>query len=176
MRELDELTVRRAAKKDEHAFKILYDYYAPFVWKVVYKTVNGDHNEAVEIVQETFIRVYKSLNAFSFNSGLSTWIYRIAFNTAKSYILKRKKRSAITEFDDEKYWNNKNDATYETKDVVKFLLDKLSPADRFILTSREIEGITFEELSEITGKSSEALRTKVSRIKGLLRAEASSIE
>jgi RNA polymerase sigma-70 factor (ECF subfamily) len=176
MKEIDERIVRQAAKKDEHAFKKVYDYYAPFVWRVVYKTVNGDRNDAVEIVQESFIRVYKSLHAFSFNSGLSTWIYRIAFNSAKSFILKRQKRLLDTEFDDEKYWNNAGDPGHETRDMVNFLLNKLSPSDRFILTGREIEGLTFEELSEITGKSSEALRTKVSRIKGLLRSEASAVD
>ena len=169
MTEIDEPTVRLAAQKDEIAFKRVYDCYAPFVWRLVYKTAGGDRNAAIEIVQETFIRVYKSLPGFSFNAKLSTWIFRIALNAAKNYWFKKGKQSGLLEFDEKEHGNGAGDNAFETIELINSLLANLSPEDRFILTSREMDGVSFKELSEITGKSSESLRTRISRIKERFR-------
>jgi RNA polymerase sigma-70 factor (ECF subfamily) len=168
MIEIDNTIILKAAIKDEQAFKKVYDHYAPPVWRVIYRTSNSERNEAIEILRETFIKVYSSLHEFPFNSGLSIWIYRIAFNAAKTSIQKNQKHWTTMEFDDEGYWNNKGDTANKTTDTGSFLLAKLSPEDRFILTSHIVEGLKFEELSEITGESSIALRTKVSRIKEII--------
>jgi RNA polymerase sigma-70 factor (ECF subfamily) len=169
MKEIDDLTVRQAAKKNEKAFRCIYDYYAPFVWKVIFRMAGGDQNVATEIVQDTFIRVYKSLHLFSFNAGLSTWIYRIAFNTSQSYLSKQYKNNNYVLLDENITGSHELDKGLETKDFVNAILKTLSPDDRFLLTSREIEGIPFEELAEITGKSSESLRTRLSRLKEQVR-------
>jgi RNA polymerase sigma-70 factor (ECF subfamily) len=176
MIEIDKPTIRLAAQKDEPAFKKVYDCYAPFVWRLVYKTVGGDRDAAVEIVQETFIRVYKSLSGFSFNAKLSTWIYRIALNAAKNYLFKKGKHSGLLEFDEKEHWDKAGDPAFETIELINSLLANLSPEDRFILTSREMDGVTFKELAEITGKSSESLRTRASRIKERFRVMAAAPE
>jgi RNA polymerase sigma factor (sigma-70 family) len=167
MNEVDEVTIRLAAKKDDQAFRRLYDHYAGFVWKVIFRTVNGDKEWAREIVQETFIRVYASLKSFSYKSALSTWIYRIAFNTAYTYV-KQNKRGASS-FDPETIGHDGNAHAYENEEMVRMVLSALSEEERFLLTSREVEGIPFEELSLIVGRSSESLRTQMSRMKEKLR-------
>jgi RNA polymerase sigma-70 factor (ECF subfamily) len=169
MKEIDDVTIRLAAKKNDKAFKSVYEYYAPFVWKVIYRTVAGDQNAATEIVQDTFIRIYKSLHLFSFNSGLSTWIYRIAFNTSQTYLSKQFKNNNHVLLDENIAGNSSLDTSLESKDFVNIILNSLSSEDRFLLTSREIDGISFDELAEITGKSSESLRTRLSRLKEQLR-------
>ena len=169
MKELDEATIRLAAKKNQSAFKRLYDYYAPFVWKVTYRTVNGDKDAASEIVQETFIRVYMSLGSFGFNAALSTWIYRIALNAANTYWAKRNTKRIVRGVDMELFADAKIKQQYENEELVHALMSPLSVEDRFVLMSREVEGISFEELAQITGKSSESLRTQVSRLKARLR-------
>jgi RNA polymerase sigma-70 factor (ECF subfamily) len=169
MKEIDDLTIRQAAKKNEKAFRRVYDYYAPFVWKVIFRTAGGDHNVANEIVQDSFVRIYKSLHLFSFNSGLSTWIYRIAFNTSQSYLSKQYKNNNYVLLDENIAGTKDFNQELENKDFVNSILKTLSPDDRFLLISREVEGIPFEELAEITGKSSESLRTRLSRLKEQLR-------
>ncbi len=170
MKEIDELTIRRAAKKDAQAFKRVYDHYAGFVWKVIFRTVNGDAESAKEIVQETFVRVYSSLKSFSYNSALSTWLYRVAFNVANTYLKKNKKSNRVLGVDIETVIDTKTKSDFESEELVELLLKMLSAEERFLLTSREVEGIPFEDLAEITGKSSESLRTQVSRVKDKLRA------
>jgi RNA polymerase sigma-70 factor (ECF subfamily) len=170
MKELDEITIRRAAKKDQQAFRQVYDYYSLFVWKVIFRTVNGDTEAAKEVVQETFIRVYTSLGSFGFNSALSTWIYRIAYNTANTYLSKKKSKRLVDGLDVDLLVDGKTKENYENKEIVEALLSAVSPEERFLLMGREVEGTSFEELARITGKSSEALRTLMSRLKARLRA------
>ena len=167
MKEIDEVTIRLAAKRDASAFRRIYDYYAGFVWKVIFRTVNGDKEAAREIVQETFIRVYTSLKSFAFKSALSTWIYRIAFNAANTYMAKVKHRISAVDVETVSHSTTAN--AYENEEMVKKVLSVLSPEERFLLTSREVEGIPFEELAAIMGRSSESLRTQVSRMKEKLR-------
>jgi RNA polymerase sigma-70 factor, ECF subfamily len=169
MTEIDEITIRQAAKKDQRAFRRIYDHYSSFVWKVIYRTVNGNTDAAKEIVQETFIRVYSSLSSFAFNSALSTWIYRIAFNTANTYMAKNSRKKIFISQEMDLLTETTFRKSYEDKEIVGILLNTVSPEERFLLMSREVEGITFEELSEITGKSPESLRTSVSRLKDKLR-------
>jgi RNA polymerase sigma-70 factor (ECF subfamily) len=170
MEELDELTIKQAANKDAKAFKRLYDHYVGFVWKVIYRTVNGDKNAATEIVQDTFVRVHGSLKSFSFKAALSTWIYRIAFNAANTYLAKNKRMSVLSLNDVDALPSRIYTDTYDDQEMVKVLLDALSPEERFLITSREVEGIPFNELARITGRTSESLRTQLSRLKEKLRA------
>jgi RNA polymerase sigma-70 factor, ECF subfamily len=167
MKEIDEVTIRLAAKKDANAFKRLYDYYAGFVWKVIFRTVNGDREAAREVVQETFIKVYSSLRSFSFKSALSTWIYRIAFNTANTYAMKHRRTASAVDVETLARGGGAN--TYENEEMVRIILHALSPEERFLLTSREVEGITFDELAEVLGRRAESLRTQMSRMKEKLR-------
>jgi RNA polymerase sigma-70 factor, ECF subfamily len=169
MKEIDELTIRMAAKKNAEAFKRIYDHYSMFVWKVIFRTVNGNGDAAKEVVQETFLRVYMSLKSFSFNSALSTWIYRIAFNTATTYVIKEKGKYFFTNIEVETVADAGRSNSYEDRELVKMLLSQLTPEERFLITSREVEGIPFEELAQITGRSSQSLRTQVSRLKEKLR-------
>jgi RNA polymerase sigma-70 factor, ECF subfamily len=169
MEEIDELTIKQAARKDARAFKRLYDHYAGFVWKVIFRTVNGDGDAAREIVQDTFVRVNASLKLFSFKAALSTWIYRIAFNAANTYLVKNRKLSGFAADDVDSLPDKSKAHAYEDEEMATVLLSALSPEERFLITSREVEGIPFDELARITGRSSESLRTQVSRLKEKLR-------
>jgi RNA polymerase sigma-70 factor, ECF subfamily len=169
MKEIDEMTIRLAAKRDSAAFRRIYDYYVEFVWKVIFRTVNGDSEAAKEIVQDTFVRVLSSLKAFSFKSGLSTWIYRIAFNAANTYVSRNKRISFLAPEDMDTFAGRELKNAYEDEELVRMLLSGLSPEERFLITSREVEGIPFEELAQVVGRSSESLRTQISRLKEKLR-------
>jgi len=168
---IDKITLKRAAKGDRKAFRKIYDTYSPFLWKVIYRTVNGDRDAASEIMNDTFFRIHKALHKFNFDFKFSTWIYQIAINTAKTYLTKRKQKwEHETELDGE-IIGIENVDDYDRKELVSIILNSLSPEERFLLTAVTIESTTFDELADITGKSSGALRTKLSRLKGRIRKE-----
>lgn len=169
MKELDDFTIKSASNGDKIAFKKLYDHYSPFVWKVVFRTVNGDLDAAQSVMQDVFIKAHRSLKSFRYNAAFSTWLYRIAYNTAMTHLLQRKKAwQNRVEFNESLEGSNRQE-NYETHDFVEKILSVLKPDERFLLVAREIDNISFEELAGITEKSSGALRTQIHRIKETIR-------
>jgi RNA polymerase sigma-70 factor, ECF subfamily len=170
MEELDRFTIEKAARGNEMAFRRLYDHYAPFVWRVAYRSAGGDRTIAEEIVQETFIRVSRSLKSFAADSSLGTWIYRIAYNAGMTLLTQQQRqRESTVPFVEELAVGPRTADRYETKELVNLLLDELQADERFILVAREVDGLSFEEIAEITGKTSEALRTRMFRIKAKVK-------
>jgi RNA polymerase sigma-70 factor, ECF subfamily len=171
MVDCDRVTIEQASQGHEKAFRRLYDHYAPFVWRIVYRTSGSDHETAQEIVQDTFVRIHRSLKSFNGSSSLGTWIYRIAFNAAQNHLAKlvRYRETTRPLSDDEPDVRFPAD-TYEAGEAVKKILDGLTAEDRFLLVAKEIDGLTFEELAAISGKSPESLRTRMSRMKEKIRS------
>lgn len=171
MVDLDRVTMKLAAKGDHKAFRRLYDHYAPFIWRIVYRTAGGDTQAAQEIVQETFIRIYRSLKSFTGASSPGTWMYRITLNASNGFLASRLRRQSITS-----PLNNDLPGTipgpdeYDTREFVDTILDTLTPEDRFLLVAKEVDGLTFGELGEIFGKTSASLRTRMSRLKTRITA------
>lgn len=171
MIDIDRCTMVLAVKGDHRAFKRLYDHYAPFVWRIVYRTAGSDTQTAQEIVQETFVRIHRSLKSFAGASSLGTWIYRITLNTSNGFLANRLRHQSITlPLNNDLPGNISDPEAYETKEFVDKILAALTTEDRFLLMAKEVDGLTFRELAEIFGKSSSALRTRMSRLKTRINA------
>ena len=171
MIEIDDLTIRQAKKRDNEAFKRVYDYYAQFVWKIAFRTLHGDVQAASEVVQETFLRVYGNLAKFKGGSAFSTWVFRIAFNACMSLQKKRMKYSELSAVENDVAHARDEIERIETKAQVEKILSSLSEEERFLLTGREIFGLSFEDLAAIVGKNEGALRTQLSRLKQAIRTK-----
>ncbi|HEX2960135.1 MAG TPA: RNA polymerase sigma factor [Chitinispirillaceae bacterium] len=167
MDELNEITVRRAKSGDKKAFKSLYDWYAPFVWRVAFK-MSQSEDLAQEIVQETFIRIHISLKHFRAESALSTWIYRIVYNAANSCLSKVTKIKMNEPYEDTLAGSYRSDS-YDEREMMNQILSTLTSQERFLLVAREVDALSFEELSSITSESSGSLRTRLSRLKEKIR-------
>jgi RNA polymerase sigma-70 factor (ECF subfamily) len=167
MNELNDMTVLRAKSGDKKAFKALYDWYAPFVWRIAFK-MGQSEDLAQEIVQETFIRIHASLKHFKAQSALSTWIYRIVYNTANSWLSKTIKLKMSEPYEDTMAGSYRSDA-YDEKDMMDKILATLTPQERFLLIAREVDSLSFEELASIANESSGSLRTRLSRLKEKIR-------
>ena len=169
MNEIDEFTIKSAGNGDGGAFKRVYEYYAPYVWAVIHKTTAGNESAAREILQDVFVRVHRSLKHYKSNSSFSTWLYRIAYNTSMSHLSREAKARARTvPLENAEPARDPSDRL-DARDIVRKLLAQLTPSERFLVVSREVDELSFEELSEITGKNQGALRTTVSRTKSKLR-------
>lgn len=173
MKELDIITIQRAIRGDKEAFKSLYDHYSPFLWRILFKMCSGDQNQAQELLQDSFVKVYSSLKSFKAMSAFSTWIYRIAYNLAINAFAQKKQHSWIS-FDDTMQGNSKTDQ-YEDSEILQKILKGISPEDRFLLVAKELDGLSYEEIAEITKQTSGALRTKLHRLKEELRGQSEKI-
>jgi len=169
MREIDDVTIQRAKKGDKAAFRAVYDFYAPFSWKIAYRTMHGDSQAAAEAVQETFIRVYNSLKKFGGGSALSTWVYRITYNVCMTLLSKKSRDGETLELDEDTGPTVSTTENLDMKDYMQKILKNISPEERFLLTAREMLGFSFEELADITGKNAGSLRTQLFRLKEEIR-------
>ena len=170
MQELDDITIKSAARGNRKSFKAVYDYYSPFVWKVAYRTLNGDREAGEQVVQDIFIKVYNHLKDFKFNASFSTWLYRIAYNELLAYLNKRKKISARdVVYDDSIGGDGKN--AYENRELVAMILKRLTAKERFLLVAREVNNIPFEDLAAVTGDNPGALRTQLHRIRESIKTQ-----
>jgi RNA polymerase sigma factor (sigma-70 family) len=169
MNEIDQVTVRLASKKDRAAFKRIYDFYSPFVWKIAFRTLHGDAEAAGEAVQDTFIRVHESLPKFSGVSALSTWLYRIVFNVCLTSLAKQKRSNALQPLDEDIPSGVSVLDTLDSKEQVNAILAGMSEEERFLLTGREVLDLSYDELARITGRNSGSLRTQLSRLKEEIR-------
>lgn len=168
MVEVDQFTIEKAKRGDKKAFQVLYNHYSEYIWIQVYRTVNGSRDDATELFQLIFIHLFRKLHRFSGKSRFSTWLYRLAYNEMMEHFRKKKRYGErFVLLEEEHYQAESRDAVEEIQQV----LAGLNPHERYLLTAREVEGLSFEELAEVTGKSSASLRTAVSRIKAQLREE-----
>ena len=90
-REVDQALVERVQRGDKSAFDILVRKYQHKVVKLVSRYVK-DHHEVYDVAQEAFIKAYRALPNFRGDSAFYTWMYRIAINTAKNYLVAQGRR------------------------------------------------------------------------------------
>ncbi len=160
-----------SAKTDQTFFKELYNHYSPFVWRVAFRTANGNSDLATQIVQSVFITVHRKLKRFRSGSAFSTWLYKITWREAIAQVKRERKFSfRQVELSGEEQSRESDNNAFGEQEIER-ILSSLSPKDRFLLVSREIEGLTFDELAEITEKKAGTLRVSVNRIKTKLREE-----
>ncbi len=143
---------------DESAFNIIANKYKDKIyWHA--RRMTGNHLDADEIVQEVLLVLYKKLKDFQFKSSLYTWIYRITSTRTINY-LKKKKIRQIFSIDDEagsklSFSEDvvKNIEDKERLERVEKALQKVPSKQREVFLFRVYEGLSYEEISEITGKS-----------------------
>ncbi len=157
---IDLALVKQAQKGDIKAFELLVQRYQQKVGGVVSRLIK-DYHEIQDVTQDVFIKVYKALPKFRGDSAFYTWIYRIAINTAKNYLVAKGRRiqnSDIEPTEAENYsggFERQNfdtpDAEYERQEIEKVVHDSIAelPEDlKQAIVLREVEGMSYEEIAE----------------------------
>ena len=172
-KEIDLALVRRAKKGDYRAFDLLVLKYQSRVIATVFKYVR-ENQLAEDIAQEAFIKSYKSLDSFREESSFYTWVYRIAVNTAKNYIVSSKRREEIIMTDlseDNNYYPEKPDIdspqdilnASELRDLIFATLSSLGEETRTALSLREFDGLSYEQIAEISNCPVGTVRSRIFR-------------
>ena len=157
--QVDQLLVERVQKGDKAAFDLLIHKYQHRIVSLISRYVN-DPSESQDVAQEAFIKAYRAIDRFRGDSAFYTWLYRIAINTAKNWLVARKRRppaSDIDAVDAEQYDIDsrlKDRATPESElmreEIEKTVFDTIAtlPEDlRTAIILREMEGMSYEEIA-----------------------------
>ena len=178
MKEKNDLTPKTNLKlKNESAvsrdqeFENIYKMSAGLVYNVALR-VTGDPFLAEETVQEVYLKVYKNLAKFENRSSLTTWIYRITVHTAINTAKSRSRGKKFFEVLDEgisAILSNPEDnvekkiESKSREELVKRMLDSLEPRYRSYLVLREMQGLSYEEISKIMSENINSVRTHIKR-------------
>jgi RNA polymerase sigma-70 factor (ECF subfamily) len=173
--QLDEDIVLRVQRGDRSAFDFLVIKYQHKIIQLVNRYVK-DPSEAQDVAQETFIKAYRALGNFRGDSAFYTWLYRIAINTAKNYLVSRSRRSSDYQVDiqDAEALENAPQLqgmetperlllNQEIIDTIKIAIDKLPEEMRTAIMLREFEGMSYEEIAEAMDCPVGTVRSRIFR-------------
>lgn len=173
--ESDSKLVRRVQQGDKRAFDLLVLKYQHRVRAIVGRYVQ-DHGEVDDVVQEAFIKAYRALGKFRGDSQFYTWLYRIAVNTAKNFLVARSRRPPTSDVDlddAEHFVGNQGLIDIDTPEnlaqgdelrvVVEAAIGSLPQDLRVAITLRELEGLSYEDIANVMGCPVGTVRSRIFR-------------
>ena len=176
MRETDETIIEQVLNGNRNAYALLVDQYKDRVFSLIIGIVRN-REAAEELAQDVFVKAYSSLKKFRREAGFSTWIYRIAYNTAISET--RKKKYIVKSFDEQLekaasiQLTTSEDEQIEENESKHQLLEQalttLPPEDKLILMLFYFEEKSVEEISKTTRLTTSNVKVKLFRLRNKLK-------
>lgn len=184
----DKLLVARVQQGDKRAFDLLVMKYQYKVHAIVSRYVK-DFDEVNDVVQEAFIKAYRALAKFRGESAFYTWLYRIAVNTAKNYLVAKNRRPPASDVDAEEadYFEGSDrlrdidspeNLLYrdELEAAVDLAIKNLPEDLRTAVTLREFEGLSYEEIAEIMDCPVGTVRSRIFRAREAIDQKIKMLE
>ena len=175
IKETDKQLVARVKKGDKRAFDLLVLKHQYKVHAIVGRYIK-DFDEVNDVTQEAFIKAYRAMAKFRGDSQFYTWLYRIAVNTAKNYLVSRNRRPPASDVDvaDAEYYSGSENLKDvgspeqlmyrdELEQVVDNAIKNLPEDLRTAVTLREFEGLSYEEIAEVMGCPVGTVRSRIFR-------------
>ncbi len=185
----DSALIRRAQSGDRAAFDALVRLYDQQVLRLVLKVVQSPE-EARDLYQEAFLKIYRSLSRFRFESRFSTWLYRVVMNVCFDYLRRQKARDEVqspeVEDGDTDFFHAVADAqpgrdpekTLRAGEIrlrIERALTRLGPRERMVFELRHFQGLKLRAIGELCGTSEETAKNSLFRATQKLRLELSDL-
>ena len=183
----DHVLVERLRDRDEHALAELSTLYGPRIFQLAFRYMRN-HEDAEEVVQDVLLKVFRKIDAFRGDSALSSWIYRITFNTAMSR-LRRTRSMRLAEITDVEIgtatddrpatldpadWSNLADESMLKAELRARLAEAVVELPRIYrepVILRDLEGLSTEEASSKLRVKDQTLKSRLHRGRALLREQ-----
>ena len=179
-REVDQALVERVQRGDKKAFDLLVLKYQQKVANLVSRYIR-DPGETLDVTQEAFIKAYRALGNFRGESAFYTWLYRIAINTAKNYLVAQARRPPGTDVDAEtaeqldvgtrlrEYNTPENHLLQdELAETVAEAMNDLPEDLRTAIMLRELEGMSYDEIAKAMGCPVGTVRSRIFRARAAI--------
>ncbi|HAE62732.1 MAG TPA: RNA polymerase subunit sigma [Eubacteriaceae bacterium] len=171
--EMEESNIIRNLKKGKNiALETIVKEYGNKVYNLIVKLIS-DKEDAKDLTQEVFIRIYNNIELFKGNSSFYTWIYSIAVNCSKDYWRKKKETYSLDAMKDVFYSNNKTEDIAEKNELRAIIISeiyKLDADQKEAVILRDIMGFSYSEISEILSISQGTVKSRISRGRHKLRS------
>jgi RNA polymerase sigma-70 factor, ECF subfamily len=181
--------IRRAQRGDRSAFDSLVRLYDHEVLRLALKVVRSAE-EAQDLYQEAFLKVYRSLGHFRFDSRFSTWLYRVVMNVCLDHLRRQKSRSEVQAPEGEEreteYFHNLPDARpelnperalkgREIRRRIDSALEHLNPRERMVFELKHYQGLKLRAIGELCGTSEETAKNCLFRATQKLRVSLADL-
>jgi RNA polymerase sigma-70 factor (ECF subfamily) len=174
--------LEKAKNGDVEAFESLVESYQKKAFNIAYRMI-GNYDDASDLTQEAFIRIYKSISNFKEQSSLSTWIYRIITNVCLDELRRRKNRNIVSidegiKLDDSEVKRQIESGAptpeemaerNEMKKVVAEAIKTLSDEHRTVILLRDIQGFSYEEIARIVECPEGTVKSRINRARQALK-------
>lgn len=169
--------IQRASGGDPQAFNTLLGQYESRIYAVAVRTC-GNAEDAKDCLQETMLRIYKSISGFKGQSSFSTWVYRIAMNTCLDELRKRKSRpsASLDALVDEGWSPSSQDEgperhaiRRERRAALMRIIGELPEDMRAAVVLRDIQNLSYEEIAEALDVNVGTIKSRISRGREKLR-------
>ena len=164
----------RACEGDMEAFEEIYKAASGFVYSVAFRITNS-RNDAQEVIQDVFLKIYKNLKSFKFRSSFKTWVYRVTVNTAVNTYRKTSKEMRrrvdgdfAIQFESTPPGTKKTINKEDNEVFLASLLAILNPEQRTCIILKEIEGLNYKEISEVLKININTVRSRLKRAREAL--------
>jgi RNA polymerase sigma-70 factor, ECF subfamily len=183
----DQQLVERVQRGDKHAFDLLVLKYQHKIVGLVGRYLR-DQSDVQDVTQEAFIKAYRALPRFRGDSQFYTWLYRIAINTAKNYLVSRSRRPPDRDIDVSEGEFQDNSAvlrdienpenalaTDQLESVIYRAIDDLPDELKVAVTLREFEGLSYEEIAEVMECPVGTVRSRIFRARESIEKRIASL-
>ncbi len=181
----DEAIVKRVQAGEVDAYNILVIRYQHKVAQVVTKFL-GNSADVSDVAQEAFIKAYKAINSFRGESSFYTWLYRIVVNCAKTFIESNRKMANSVDVDSEEFASIDTQGTLTSRDtpdriiesqelqqVILRAMNELPEELRQAITLREVDGMSYEDMSVILQIPVGTVRSRIFRARQFIEERMS---
>ena len=181
----DELIVARVCAGEDTLFAVLYQRYRAKTFALAYG-MTGQREQADDLTQDIFLRVYQRLNTFQGHAKFSTWFYRISLNCCLNYCRHERSSTRLTSTAETtlpmlvevRRTEEAHEALLrqEVQQQIKMALLSLKPQLRMLLILKEIEGLSYDEIAERLECSTGTIASRLSRARQLLARKLESLK
>ena len=154
--------VRKVRHGDRPAFDLLVIKYQSRVASIIGRYIY-DHQEVMDLTQETFVKAFRAIERFRGDSAFYTWLYRIAVNTGKNYLSKKRVKDFVgLEKIETLIGDNSSDVNEETKNYLQQAIQKLPPKQTMVVLLRSFQELPYKKIGAILNISENSAKVNFS--------------
>jgi RNA polymerase sigma-70 factor, ECF subfamily len=179
--------IERARQGDRQAFESLVKAHSSYVFNLAFHLTAGNHSEADDLAQMTFIRAFRAIRRFEGRSELRTWLHRITVNLWKNMVRSQVRRKYFQHRSlSEPIGEDERGLTHEIPEkgpdpltqterseldrLIRDAVDRLPPDEREVMVLRDLEGHAYEEIAKLTRLPLGTVKSRIARARRMLRA------
>ncbi len=185
--DLEKLLVKKSQSGDVESFELLISSYDKRAYNIAYR-VMGNEEDAKDMAQEALLRIFRSIKDFKGQSSFSTWLYRIVTNVCLDELRRRKNEKYVSmdstiqtdsgelhmELCSDKETPESVYERVEQRELIKSAISELNEDYRSVIVLRDIQGFSYEEISNILDCSLGTVKSRINRARNMLRERLKS--